>query len=150
MPERAASWWQAARWDDVRTLKSHGGDVNRRNGHGQTALHVAAGAGKEHAVKYLLERELAKALASARHERDARVSVEQQLQRAIAEKERAVADCQREREAKEVALRDARRAKQARTTAEEHVKDLIEQVRQHERRGHRAHAALAEIIGRPD
>ena len=70
--------------------------------------------------------------------------------RAIAEKERAVADCQREREAKEVALRDARRAKQARATAEEHVKDLIEQVRQHERRGHRAHAALAEIIGRPD
>ena len=96
------------------------------------------------------ERELEKALASARHERDARVSVEQQLQRAIAEKERAVADCQREREAKEVALRDARRAKQARATAEEHVKDLIEQVRQHERRGHRAHAALAEIIGRPD
>ena len=80
MPERpATSWWQAARWDDVRTLKS-----------------------------------------------------------------------QREREAKEVALRDARRAKQARATAEEHVKDLIEQVRQHERRGHRAHAALAEIIGRPD
>ena len=55
MPEPpATSWWQAARWDDVRTLKSHGGDVNRRNGHGQTALHVAAGAGKEHAVKYLL------------------------------------------------------------------------------------------------
>ena len=43
MPERpATSWWQAARWDDVRTLKSHAGDVNRRNGHGQTALHVAA------------------------------------------------------------------------------------------------------------
>ena len=155
MPE-ATSWWQAARWDDVRTLKSHAGDVNRRNGHGQTALHVAAGAGKEHAVKYLLANSADARLAppttltSARHERDARVSVEQQLQRAIAEKERAVADCQREREAKEVALRDARRAKQARATAEEHVKDLIEQVRQHERRGHRAHAALAEIIGRPD
>ena len=121
MPEPPTlSWWQAARWDDVRTLKSHAGDVNRRNGHGQTALHVAAGAGKEHAVKYLLANGA------------------------------AVADCQREREAKEVALRDARRAKQARATAEEHVKDLIEQVRQHERRGHRAHAALAEIIGRPD
>ena len=122
------SWWQAARWDDVRTLKSHDGDVNRRNGHGQTALHVAAGAGKEHAVKYLLANGADPRLAP----------------------ERAVADCQREREAKEVALRDARRAKQARATAEEHVKDLIEQVRQHERRGHRAHAALAEIIGRPD
>ena len=111
MPERpATSWWQAARWDDVRTLKSHGGDVNRRNGHGQTALHVAAGAGKEHAVKYLL----ANARGGDRAARDGR--------RTGHAARRAVADCQREREAKEVALRDARRAKQARATAEEHVK----------------------------
>ena len=161
MPERpATSWWQAARWDDVRTLKSHGGDVNRRNGHGQTALHVAAGAGKEHAVKYLLangaDPRLAPpatgatplhAAAAAGHSGAVRLLLRHDASAAAVD---GGGRTQREREAKEVALRDARRAKQARATAEEHVKDLIEQVRQHERRGHRAHAALAEIIGRPD
>ena len=174
MPEPpATSWWQAARWDDVRTLKSHAGDVNRRNGHGQTALHVAAGAGKEHAVKYLLSN----GAAGSRRRRRARRRCTRRrrpgTQCAAVPASPALGGAARRRadplsekwrcatpahgtsppptraRGKEVALRDAT-GKQARATAEEHVKDLIEQVRQHERRGHRAHAALAEIIGRPD
>ena len=105
-------------------------------------------------AKAAAERELEDARGWARREREARIAAEKALSREVSLKERAIADCRREREAKEAAIRDARRSKQVLTRQVEEltgdVEELTRQVREHEQRGHRAHAALSDFFAGRD